>query len=314
MKDSWQDLRNPVIAAPGGSIKDACLVYHNGQWHCFASVFDEERSSVTAFHSDNLLNWSDMDWRWDGRDEGWLGLCSPHVMRDGDDWLMTLNSWGDATVKPNRLFYRRSPDLMTWGPMHPLAHALTLPAGAAIDAALAHHGEHWFLACNLHPGKRTRLATAGSLDGPWTWLSEAPPLLAVVDGRENGLHHENYQFIRIDGVWHLLCTDHPPLHAWLYQLAGDPAEPGSWLNWINGRQLAVPVETWNQHHHDNAAALWDHREMDGWFYLVYAGQGLERADEFRGTACRYPKARGWNRLGVARSRDLLKWEVPGCTR
>ena len=49
----------------------------------------------------------------------------------------------------------------------------------------------------------------------------------------------------------------------------------------------------------------------GYFYLVYAGKNEERADEFRGLASRRPWPRGWNKLGLARSRDLAHWYPAG---
>jgi hypothetical protein len=51
---------------------------------------------------------------------------------------------------------------------------------------------------------------------------------------------------------------------------------------------------------------------DGLYYMVYGGRNEDRADEFTGAAAySRPWARGWNKLGLARSRDLVTWRVPG---
>jgi hypothetical protein len=72
--------------------------------------------------------------------------------------------------------------------------------------------------------------------------------------------------------------------------------------------LAVPAETWNtgpglnsvNFEEADGAYLCDARSIDGHFYLFYFG-----ANELTSYG-------GWGHtaLGVARSRDLIRWQVP----
>jgi hypothetical protein len=61
------------------------------------------------------------------------------------------------------------------------------------------------------------------------------------------------------------------------------------------------VESFNTDNVANAAALYDWRANDGFFYLIYAGR-TERATYLH---------RGWNRIGLARSKDLIHWQPAG---
>ncbi|MEJ2151262.1 MAG: hypothetical protein P8Z40_17610, partial [Chloroflexota bacterium] len=73
----------------------------------------------------------------------------------------------------------------------------------------------------------------------------------------------------------------------------------------------IPEEAFNTVDRDNAAALCDWRARNGYFYLIYAGKNEERRDAFRGTASHRPWPRGWNKLALARSRDLVRWYPAG---
>jgi hypothetical protein len=93
----------------------------------------------------------------------------------------------------------------------------------------------------------------------------------------------------------------------LFRLAGDPADPQSWLRWEEVRTFDVPEESWNQgetpgvpHETANSTYLCDARALDGHWYLLSAGSTELEAFEGRGHA----------KLGVARSFDLVEWEVP----
>ena len=149
------------------------------------------------------------------------------------------------------------------------------------------------MACSQTKTRATWIATAEHLNGPWRWVSAQPiTCKAAVTNKENGLHHENYQFIQIDDHWHLVTTDYPPLQPWLYALQGNPDEVSSWANWHDGRPLTLRSEKWNTKDCFNAIALWDHRAVDGRFYAIFGGKGYERQDEFNGTAGRKPWPRG----------------------
>lgn len=309
---TWKTVQNPVLSRSNRSLKDACLVYHNNRWVLACSAFSEERSTIELYHSTDGVHWGNPIQVWDGTEDGWIGLCSPDLIRYNDEWMLTYNSWGDTTTeRQNRFFYRASTDLIHFSAAQPLAHDL-LAGEAVIDGALAHHAGTWFLACNRTAQKSTWIATAPHRTGPWQWIADGPlELHAAVTNQANGLIHENYQFLCIDHQWHLLTTDYRPHQPWLYRLKGDPNKLGDWHQWCDGRPPTIPGEIWNSIDVINAAALWDHREHDGYWYAVFGGKGLERADEFNGNAGRKPWPRGWNRLGLARSSDLAQWELPG---
>jgi hypothetical protein len=169
-----------------------------------------------------------------------------------------------------------------------------------IDAALAHTPDGIFLGYKLGQTFEVATSPSGSLDGPWEVVGQ--PRLA-----ETPLL-ENYQFLVVDGRWHLLGTAVPLHRPVLFRLTGDPAEPRAWLDWELVGELDVPVEDWNSgpaepgigHERANSAYLCDARTVDGWWYLLYAGSTeLARFD-----------GRGHSSLGIARSRDLRAWEVP----
>jgi len=63
-----------------------------------------------------------------------------------------------------------------------------------------------------------------------------------------------------------------------------------------GPAFAIPFL---DHERANAAFLLDHRERDGYFYLLYAGSSDLTSFEGRGHA----------KLGLARSIDLQTWDV-----
>lgn len=230
----------------------------------------------------------------------------------GKKYVLVFNSWGQIPEKPNALHYSLSGNLRDWSPPQRLAAELA-QKDRVIDGALAWTGTRWMLACKWW--NQLRMAYAESLEGPWRWIEEAPArLLENKSGQDNGYRHENFQLLQFDGNWHLLSTDYIPKelnhHPWLYCMEGDPNRLDSWTHWTKGRRLQVPVESWNQRDPDNAAALLDLRSEYGVFYLIYGGKNDERIDEFRGTAaCEKAWPRGWNRLGLAWSADLVNWET-----
>jgi hypothetical protein len=101
----------------------------------------------------------------------------------------------------------------------------------------------------------------------------------------------------VDRKWRLLTTDYNPPSARLYTLENKR----DWLKWGQGYELEIPVESFNTDNVANAAALYDCRKHDGYFYLIYAGR----------TEHKTYLHRGWNRLGLARSKDLIHWQPAG---
>lgn len=285
------------------------MAHRDGVFHLFFSVFDQERSSVAHVTTRDFLNFSDFRFRIDGRENGWIGMCSPDITYVHGTYILVFNSWGGGNEIYNRLFYSVSEDLYTWSEYRPLGHELD-PAGRIIDGALAHHEGQWVCACKWW--QKPRFAGARAIDGPWKWIQDEPATLLTHNGDGNGLLHENFQFVKLGGVWHLLCTDFKPHRAWLYRISDDPANRLSWTHWVDGYQLDIPLERFNTRVVDNAASLLDMTAVDGFYYLIYAGQDEQRGDEFRGEAAySTPWARGWNKLGLARSRDLVHWKAAG---
>jgi hypothetical protein len=141
------------------------------------------------------------------------------------------------------------------------------------------------------------------------WKEDQTPQLAVARsfdastwerlGLPSGGWFENAQLLPIDNVWHLLATGEGQ-RPFVARLSADPNRPRDWLRWNAPTELKVPRESFNTHDVANAAFLADWRALDGYFYLLYAGntEGESHA------------GRGDNRLGLARSKDLQQWSVP----
>jgi hypothetical protein len=206
---------------------------------------------------------------------------------------------------PAKLYYRTSRDLDHWtlpkrlgATIHPLA------SDRLIDPALAWTSHGLFLGYKYGAAQQhfeLAWSPSGSLDGPWTLVGR--PAITVY-----GDTIENYQFVSIDGVWNLLATSNRLDQPWMFSLRGHPADPQGWLDWSAGRKLDIPTGGWDHaagipsvsYENANSAYLCDARTLDGWFYLLYVG-----TNELKSYG-------GWGHtlLGVARSRDLLSWQVP----
>jgi hypothetical protein len=300
----WVNLHNPVLSYPQWSIKDSAMTYRNGSFYVFFSAFYEEhgriRSHVAEVSTPDFKNFSQKILDFDGEDAGWIGMCSPDVQRLGGTYVLAFNSWGDDPDKPDQLFYMTSTDLTHWSPRQPLATNLTAGQGV-IDASVTRAGGGLYLIWKegRPPQKmRTRLAEAKSLSGPWHFVGSGYPALKMASGDENGLTHENFEFNWIDGKLQLLSSDYPHgHHEYLYTLL-DPSRP---LDWGMGFELNIPAQSFNQLVPCDAAAIYDARKHDGYFYLIYAG---------RSEATTYLH-RGWNRLALARSKDLVHWVPAG---
>jgi hypothetical protein len=298
----WQSLSNPVLSYPKWSIKDAAMAYRDGTFYVFFSAFYPERgqvrSHVVEVSTRDFEHFSEPILNFDGEEEGWIGMCSPDLQRLGGKYVMTFNSWGDKPGKPNLLFYLTSEDLVHWSQRQTLARNLTQDK-RVIDAALAEVDGGYYLIWKegTQGHMKPRLAFAAALDQPFKFVGDGFPALMMADGNDDGLTHENYEFVHTQGKWYLLTTDYNPEGSYLYQL-----DPGSgWLKWTQGYRLQTPKEKFNTDHRDNAAALYDWRQYDGYYYLIYGGR--TEGKTFAG--------RGWNRLGLSRSKDLIHWSAAG---
>lgn len=298
---SWKTLHNPILEYPKWSIKDAAMAYRDRVFYVFFSAFYEDRgqvrSHIVEVSTRDFKNYSQPIFNLDGEEDGWIGMCSPDVQQIGDRYVMSFNSWGDKPGKMNQLFYETSADLMHWTKAEPLAANLT--AGKrVIDAAIARASDGYYVTWKEgRHSMKPRMAFSTTLASPFRFVGTGFPNLLMKDGRDDGLIHENYEFIEADGGWRLLTTDYNPPSPRLYTLLST----SNWLEWGQGYELKMPVESFNTDNIANAAALYDWRKYDGYFYLIYAGR-TER-DTFL--------HRGWNRLGLARSKDLIHWKPAG---
>ena len=312
----WKNLHNPVLQYPDWSIKDTAMVYRDGTFYVFFSAFyprtDDTVCHVVEVTTKDFKTFSDPILKFDGKEDGWIGMCSPDVNLMNGQYVMTFNSWGNQPTKPNQLFVMTSPDMVHWSKREKLAANLT-EGKKVIDAALAYADGGYYLIYKQGPKGGTlipRMAFSKSVVGPYEFVGDGLPKLLRPDGSTETLTHENYQFIHVDTKWYLLTTDYDQqkegniidkgeeLH--LYTL--DPKS--NWLVWGEGRRLDTPQEAFNTDYKDNAGCLVDWRRYDGYFYLLYAGR-----TEYNSFAMR-----GQNRLGLARSKDLIHWSPAGDTK
>jgi hypothetical protein len=280
------------------------MAYRNGVFYVFFSAFYQDhgrvRSHVAEVSTRDFKTYSAPILDFDGEKAGWIGMCSPDVQRLGNFWELSFNSWGDDPDRPDQLFYMTSNDLVHWSPRHPLAADLTAGHGV-IDLSVTRYGGGfyavWKQGRRAHE-MRPRLAEATSLRGPWRFAGSGYPALKLTNGKEDGLIHENFEFIWIGGALHMLSSDYPHgHHEYLYTLLY-PAHP---LEWGKGFELNVPAQNFNRLVPCDAAALYDWRREDGYFYLIYAGRNEQTSYLHR----------GWNRLALARSKDLVNWAPAG---
>lgn len=262
------------------------------------------RSHVMEVSTHDFKHFSAPILNFDDEDDGWIRMCWPDVQFLYGRYVMTFNSWGDKPGKPNELFYMTSDDLIHWSRRRPLALNLTgIGDQDVIDTALAQADNGYYLAYKEQTHgkhKRPKMAFARSLRDPFAYVGNGLPVLLMADGKDNGSLHENYEFISTNGHWYMLTTDYVPQAPYLYEL-----DKGSnWLRWTRGYTFNIPHESFNTENVANASALYNWRQYDGNYYLIYAGhtEGLTYAK------------RGWNQLGLARSKDLIHWSVPGETQ
>ncbi len=291
----WETLENPVYSRPGWSTKDACMAFRDGWFYIFFSAFyrddGRERSHVVGVKTRDFKEYSEPLFNWRGEEGGWIGMCSPNLTVAGDTFYLTYNSWGDRFGKPNQLFYATSKDLENWERGKPLARDIT-KWRRAIDAAVAAEGSRYYLIWKEF--QKPRAAVAAEM-GPagWTRLGKVGPAW-----------FENGELIKIEGKWRLVCTarqgGREDLAPFIREMDGSGDKDKHWASWGDFLKLDVPMEKFNTDHVANACFLADWRRHDGHFYLIYAGR----------TEGKTHKRRGDNKLGLARSKDLVHWEVP----
>jgi hypothetical protein len=313
----WSLLRNPILSSPRAGVKDEAIVWAGGSWHMLFSEVTEDPSlpggvrwNIATATSPDMVHWSAVH-PWP-RQAGVTGVASPDIVSDPQGgYLVTYQS--DPGAAPpshdqSRLFYRTSTDLRTWSTPHRLAWSLApVQSDRMIDGAFVFTGHDLLLGFKYSSPTQPDVfemarSTSGRPRGPWQLVGR--PDIDVVGGTV-----ENYEFLMAGGQWRLVATSDNLDQPWLFTLSGDPAQAAGWLQWSAGYPLSIPAEAFNSgpgisslgFEHANSAYLCDASARAGhYFYLFYAGSDeLTRFD-------------GWGHaeIGVARSTDLVQWQVP----
>jgi hypothetical protein len=313
----WSQLHNPVLSYPSAGVKDEALIWTGGMWHVLFSYVTVDPSlpdgvlwNVATATSPDLVHWSAAS-PWP-RQPGVLGVASPDIVRSPTGgYLVTYQSDPGATRPAGaaaHLFYRTSQNLVTWSSPHPLAQSLApSPQDRMIDGAFVFTGHQLLLGFKYSSPDQPDVfemarSTSGSPAGPWQ-------LVGRPDIEVDGGTIENYEFVSAAGAWRLVATSNNLDQPWIFTLAGDPDTADGWLHWSGGRQLQVPSEAFNSgpgissvgYEHANSAFLCSVGTQPGHdYYLLYAGS--RELAQFGGW--------GHAAIGVARSTDLVHWQVP----
>jgi hypothetical protein len=314
---AWSALHNPILTYPQRGTKDEAVHLRDGTWYLlFSSESEAPGAAPTAAPHWSVGATTTKDFTtytplvvWPDQ-PGTLGMASPDITQrpDGVFVATTVSIPGEVGDGQAKIYYRTSTDLVHWSAYRRLAaNVHATPGDRLIDPALAFlpgGGVILGYKINLDAGQQAfeiAYSASGSLDGPWS----------IVGRPDIDLYNdtvENYQFLQIDGQWHLVATSNTFDQPWLFILGGPPTTPSSWLHWTGGYELQVPNESWEQGHgitgqdyeHANSAYLCDARPVDGHFYLFFTG--TPEMTTFGGS--------GHNSMGVARSTDLIHWQVP----
>ena len=314
---AWSQLTDPILSEPDAGVKDQALVWAGGRWHMlFSDVTDDARLpggvrwDIATATSTDLVHWS-APVRWPAQ-RGVVGVVSPDIVRSPTGTFVVTYDSGPGEVGGGqaKLYYRTSADLETWSAPHALARNLhPAPADRMIDPALAWTGKGLILGYKYGPPTTTgsqhfeiAWSRSGSLAGPWV-------LVGRPDISLYGDTVENLEFLTVGGRWRLVATSNTLDQPWMFTLVGPPGTPASWLHWSDATELQIPPQPWDSgaglssvdYEHANSVFLCDARATDGYYYATYAGSDELTAFD------------GWGhaKIGIARSRDLVHWQVPG---
>lgn len=317
---AWSHLKNPILSSKIAGEKDEAIVWAGGLWHMLFSYVTNDpklpggvRWNIATSTSTNLTNWTKPS-LWPPQ-AGVIGVASPDIVRaPSGEFVVTYESEGGTNGAQDKVFYRTSETLQTWSRPHPLAASLApAPQDRMIDPALAFTGHGVILGYKTGPAGSKLIQTSsgqafevawsatGSLQGPWRLIGL--PNISIYHDTV-----ENYEFFTANGKWHVLATSNTLDQPWLFTLSKDPLNPTSWLDWSHGYELKVPYEHWNSakgissisFEHANSAFICNAKRNGGYYYLLYAGSN--ELSQFGGW--------GHAKIGIARSTDLVHWQVP----
>lgn len=305
---AWKQLTNPVFALADRGAKDEAIRLVRGRWHLLFSVVSGNpvHWAIGRATSQDLKHWSATT-VWPDQ-PGTEGVASPDIAQRPDGtYVVTYTSVPREIGGEAKAYSRTSKDLEHFSEPRPLARTLhPSPDDRVIDPALAYTGHGLVLASKYGLEEGTQafeiaFSASGALTGPWQTVGR--PTISAYAGT-----FENYQLVANGARWLLVATTNNLDRPWLATLAGPPTDPQSWLRWTGGHEIAVPEEAWNHgtgltgdaYERANSAYLCDARRLDGHYYLFYAGSTELTA--FGGW--------GHAKIGVARSTDLVHWQVP----
>ena len=228
----WSMLQNPILSLPATGVKDQALQWSGGEWHMLFSEMTVTKAaphvhfSVAVSSSPDLRHWTSPQVIADD-------AASPDIVRSpSGTFVVTYQT-------PQGLAYRTSSSasLRSWSAPHPLGRGL---AHRMIDAALAFTGHGVIL--GFKAGTTTQhfeIAWAPALSGTFHVVGQ-PDIVVYNDTVEN------YEFVTVDGAWHLVATSNTLDQPFLFTLGpGDPATASTWLHWSAGHALTVPSEAFN---------------------------------------------------------------------
>lgn len=290
----WSALRNPILSGANHGFKDQALQWSGGEWHMLYSYMTPTPSEVFAefdvaeSSSPDLVHWS--------RPQIIArNAASPDIVRDpAGQFVVTYQT------ELGQLEYRISstPTLATWSRAHALAHGL---ARRMIDGALAWTGDGVIL--GFKSG-----TTVQHFEIAWApSLGRTFHLIGRPDITYYGDTVENYEFVTVGGVWHLVATSNTLDEPFIFTLGpGNPETAATWLGWRDGRELQIPNQPFDtgsgipsvDFEHANSA------------YLCVGPGGVDYLTFAAATELSSYAGWGHNAIGIARSTDLVSWQVP----
>jgi len=282
----WSALTNPILSFATVGVKDQALQWSGGAWHMLYSDMTETTAPPHVHFAVAVSSGPDLR-HWTAPRVIAQNAASPDIVRaPSGRFIVTYQT-------PQGLAYRTSSNasLRSWSAPHPLGRGL---AHRMIDGALAFTGN------GVTSTQHFEVAWAPTLTATFRLVGR-PDILLYNDTVEN------YEFVTVDGAWHLVATSNTLDQPFIFTLGpGDPRSLSTWLHWSAGRQLLVPGQAFNSgqgvssvsNEHANSAFLCV--GLQGEDYLTYAGS--TELTPFGGW--------GHARIGLARSTDLVHWEVP----
>jgi hypothetical protein len=297
----WSQLRNPILSYVNHGVKDQALQWSGGEWHMLFSELTATSTAphvqwdVAVAHSHDLVHWTSPQ-------VIARGAASPDIVRDPTGRFVVTYQTMTGAEATDQLEYRiaGSGTLNRWSAAHALGPGL---ASRMIDAALAFTGHGvilGFKAGSTGGTQHFEIAWAPSLRSAFHLVGQ--PTITIFNDTI-----ENYEFLTVGGSWHLIATSNVLDQPYVFTIgAGDPNVPTTWLTWSVGRQLQIPNQLFDTgkgitsvgFEHANSAFLCV--GPGGEDYLTYAASTELTAYG------------GWGhaRIGLARSNDLVTWQVP----